>query len=111
MKRDRTPCVYLLASDYRGVLYTGVTSNLPGRIWQDREGVTGGFTSHYKVFRLVYIEVFDTMDEAIAREKQIKNWRRQWKINLIEAANPHWRDLASDLGFEPLPPRRGGHGP
>jgi putative endonuclease len=56
------------------------------------------------------MEIFDSMTDAIAREKQIKNWRRQWKINLIEQGNPHWRDLATDLGFEPLPPRGTGDG-
>lgn len=105
MKRDLQPCVYTLASGYSGTLYTGVTSDLPARVWQHREGITGGFTSEHSVHTLVHFEVFDTMEAAILREKQIKNWRRQWKINLIEDTNPHWRDLASDLGFEPLPPR------
>ncbi|MEL7446174.1 MAG: GIY-YIG nuclease family protein, partial [Pseudomonadota bacterium] len=100
------PCTYTLASGYRGALYTGVTSDLPARLWQHREGTIGGFTSEYAVRRLVHFEVFETMESAIAREKQIKNWRRQWKINFIEEANPRWRDLACDLGFEPLPPRR-----
>ncbi len=77
MKRDFQPCVYILASGYRGTLYTGVTSDLPARVWQHRDGTTGGFTSKNTVHRLVHFEVFDAMDGAITREKQIKNWRRQ----------------------------------
>ena len=108
MKRDREPCVYILASGYRGTLYVGVTSDLIARVWQHREGTTGGFTSGHAVHRFVHCEACDTMPQAIAREKQIKNWRRQWKINLIEAGNPRWRDLACDFGFAPLPMRRTG---
>ncbi|HXG80195.1 MAG TPA: GIY-YIG nuclease family protein [Sphingomicrobium sp.] len=99
---ERIPCVYLLASGFHGTLYTGVTSNLPGRTWQHREEVTGGFTKRYGVKRLVWFEVHETMDGAIRREKQIKRWHRQWKIELIEAENPTWRDLAEDFGFESL---------
>ncbi len=89
MKCDIQPCIYIMASGVRGTQYTGVTSDLPARLWQHREGTTGGFTSQYAVHRLVHFEVFGAMDAAITREKQIKNWRRQWKINLIEDANPH----------------------
>lgn len=110
MSRNFQPCAYILASTYRGTLYTGVTSDLAARLWQHRSGATDGFTSEHAVYRLVHFEFFDTMDAAISREKQIKNWRRQWKVNLIEQSNPQWRDLASDLGFEPLPPRRAGDG-
>ena len=110
MNRNREPFVYILASGYRGTLYTGATSDLPKRIWQHRNGETKGFTSEHAVFRLVHHEAFATMNEAIAREKQIKNWRRQWKINLIEETNPNWRDLASDFGFAPLPSRSTGDG-
>ena len=110
MKRNREPCIYILASGYRGTLYTGVTSDLPARIWQHRSGITGGFVGQHKVYRLVHFETFVTMQEAIAREKQIKNWRRQWKINLIEESNPGWRDLATDFGFDPLSLRVTGDG-
>jgi len=99
---ERIPCVYLLASGFHGTLYAGVTSNLPCRIWQHREEITGGFTKLYGVKRLVWFEVHDTMDAAIRREKTIKRWRRQWKLELIERENPSWRDLAEDLGFESL---------
>lgn len=79
-----------------------MTSNLMQRIFQHRKGLTKGFARKYNLNRLVYFEQFDTMELAIAREKQLKNWHRDWKINLIEAANPEWRDLAEDFGFEPI---------
>jgi len=91
-----------MAGQRRGTLYVGVTSDPIARVHQHREGTYEGFTSSYGVKRLVHIEYFATMNEAIAREKQIKRWHRQWKINLIEASNPAWRDLALGLGFPPL---------
>jgi putative endonuclease len=100
---DRQPCVYILASQPRGTLYIGVTSDLPGRLYQHRTRATRGFTSRYGVLRLVHFEPFDDMYTAISREKQLKRWHRQWKINLIEESNPNWRDLAITLGFDPLP--------
>ena len=99
---ERVPCVYLLANGFHGTLYTGVTSQLLGRIWQHREEVTRGFTSRYGVKRLVWFEVHETMDTAIGREKSIKRWQRRWKIELIERENPTWRDLAEDFGFDSL---------
>jgi putative endonuclease len=99
---ERTPCVYLLASSFHGTLYTGVTSNLLGRVWQHREEVTGGFTKRYDVKRLVWFEVHETMESAISREKSIKRWQRRWKVELIERQNPTWRDLAEDFGFDSL---------
>ena len=102
---DRLPCVYILASAYLGTLYVGVTSNLLGRIMQHRDGLFGGFTSRYGVYRLVWFEMADTMASAISTEKRIKKWRRDWKIALIEANNPTWDDLAVGLGLEPLPRR------
>jgi len=110
MKRNIEPCTYIMASGYRETLYTGVTSNLMARIAHHRDRTFKGFTSRYSVALLVHFEMFDTMETAITREKQIKAWRRQWKINLIEEGNPRWRDLACDLGFAPLPPRRAGDG-
>ena len=77
-------------------MYIGVTSDLMGRLYQHREGMTGGFTARYGVNRLVYFEMHGSMDEAIAREKRLKNWKRDWKIELIERDNLEWRDL-SDL--------------
>lgn len=100
--RDRQPCVYILASGHYGTLYTGVTSALLGRIHQHREEITVGFSARYGVKRLVYYEMYEDMATAIAREKTVKKWPRQWKINLIEERNPTWADLAVGFGFEPL---------
>ena len=110
MRQERNPCVYILASGRYGALYIGVTSNLLQRLVQHREGLLPGFTSRYKVHRLVYFEMFGDMERAILREKQLKAWRRQWKINLINAENPHWVDLAVGLGLPPLDPRGGRNG-
>src|SRR5688572_33178724 len=106
MRQERNPCVYILANGRYGALYIGVTSNLLQRLVQHREGLLPGFTSRYKVHRLVHFEMFGDMERAIAREKQLKNWHRQWKINLINAENPEWRDLAVGLGLPSLAPRR-----
>ena len=103
---DRIPCVYLLASGFHGTLYTGVTSELVGRTYQHREEMTAGFTKRYQVKRLVWFEVHETMESAILREKQLKRWRRTWKLELIEAQNPTWRDLAEDFGFQSLVKKR-----
>lgn|SRR5690242_12732096 len=102
VERERLPCVYILARSYHGTLYTGVTSNLIGRIIQHREGSFDGFTKRYGIRTLVYYEVVDTMEAAIQREKQIKRWRREYKYNLIERLNPAWNDLAVGLGLPPL---------
>lgn len=93
-----------MASDRNGTLYIGVTSNLMARIYQHRKKAMDGFTARYDVNRLVWFEMCDTMEVAIVREKQLKNWKRKWKLDLIEAGNPRWRDLAEDLGFDPLSP-------
>ena len=102
MHQDFQPCVYLLASKRNGTLYIGVTSNLLARIHQHRTGAVRGFTREYAVKQLVWFEQHATMDSAITREKRIKKWNRAWKLQLIEAENPDWRDLAEDLGFESL---------
>ncbi len=94
---ERQPCVYLLASRRNGTLYTGVTSNLVKRVWEHKHHTVEGFTKKYRVERLVWYEVHETMESAITREKAIKNWKRVWKINVIEAMNPRWRDLYSDV--------------
>ena len=99
---ERSPAVYIMASGFHGTLYTGVTSNLLQRIQQHRSGETPGFTTRYGVHRLVWFEMHEEMEQAIRREKQLKNWKRQWKLELIEQANPRWRDLAEDSAFEPL---------
>ncbi len=95
--REFAPAAYILASQRNGTLYTGVTSDLPGRISQHRQGIGSQFTSKYGVHQLVWFEMHDTMATAIAREKQIKAWRRAWKLALIERENPHWRDLFETL--------------
>jgi putative endonuclease len=102
MYADFSPTVYLLASRRNGTLYAGVTSNLLARIHQHRHGLVRGFTREYGVKLLVWFEQHPTMDSAITREKRIKKWNRAWKLELIEAGNPEWRDLAEDFGFEPL---------
>ena len=99
----KQPCAYILASREYGTLYVGVTSNLIARLWQHRSGEGKGFTSRYTVYRLVRFELFETMYEAVSREKQLKRWHRQWKINLIESENPKWIDLAPSLGLPLLP--------
>jgi putative endonuclease len=78
-------------------LYVGVTSDIIRRAWEHRTDVVDGFTRDYGVHRLVFIEFHDTMEQAILREKRIKRWRRAWKLELIERANPQWRDLYDDL--------------
>jgi len=102
---DRQPCVYILASDRNGTIYIGVTSDLMKRLCQHRSGDVSGFTSRYGITKLVRFELFGEMLLAIAREKQLKNWRREWKLNLIEQDNPRWEDLAPSLGFELGEPR------
>ena len=89
----KQPCIYLLASRKNGTLYTGVTSNLVQRIWQHKNDQTDGFTKRYGVHLLVWYEMHDAMESAIAREKAIKEWKRAWKLELIEATNPQWLDL------------------
>jgi putative endonuclease len=91
------PCVYILASDRIGTLYIGVTSDLAKRIWEHKNGVVAGFTEKYDVHMLVWIEQHETMESAISREKNIKDWRRAWKVRLIEESNPEWRDLYTDI--------------
>jgi putative endonuclease len=89
--------VYLLASKPYGTLYAGVTSDIAKRIWEHKNKVVPGFTARYGVGTLVWFEVHDTMEAAIRREKQIKEWKRAWKISLIEHDNPHWIDLFPNL--------------
>lgn len=93
----KLPCVYLMASKRNGTLYIGVTSDLIQRVWQHKNDATDGFTKRYGVHTLVWYDVCDSMAAAIAREKAMKEWKRAWKIRLIEETNPDWRDLYSDL--------------
>ncbi|MBM7850600.1 putative endonuclease [Methylopila capsulata] len=85
--------VYILASQPRGTLYVGVTSDLPKRVWRHRESLVRGFTKTYGVHRLVWFEPHESAESAIQREKRLKTWLRSWKIELIEQSNPHWDDL------------------
>jgi len=94
---EAQPCVYILASQRNGTLYTGVTRDPIKRIWQHKEGLVPGFSKKYAVPLLVYIELHDTMSAAIKREKQTKEWKRAWKIELIESGSPEWRDLYDDI--------------
>jgi putative endonuclease len=102
MRPDFSPTLYLLASRRNGTLYAGVTSNLVARIHQHREALVRGFTRDDGVKLLVWFEQHPTMKSAITREKRIKKWNRAWKLELIEADNPDWRDLAEDFGFASL---------
>ena len=89
----KDPCTYILASKPNGVLYVGVTSDLWGRMSEHKQGIFPGFTKRYGVKTLVYYEFHTSMDDAITREKRIKEWQRAWKIRLILSVNPQWLDL------------------
>ena len=95
--RERLPAVYIVASQRNGTLYTGVTSNLPGRIWQHKTGSFEGFSQRHGCKILVWFEMHETMESAIVREKRIKEWQRAWKLRLIEERNPDWDDLYESL--------------
>ncbi len=94
---EHRPTVYILANKPYGVLYIGVTSNLPGRVCQHRQKLINGFCKQYNVDRLVWFEQHEHMYGAITREKQLKKWNRDWKIELIETINPAWIDLYDDI--------------
>jgi putative endonuclease len=94
---QKQPCVYILASQRNGTLYTGVTSNLIRRVWEHKNNCVEGFTKQYGVHQLVYFEFHDDMVAAITREKRIKKWNRDWKLRLIEERNPEWKDLYDGL--------------
>lgn len=89
--------VYILASQRNGTLYIGVTSDLNQRVWQHRNHNIAGFTQKYRVDQLVYYEIYDDINVAINREKQLKRWNRAWKIELIEELNPDWLDLFEEV--------------
>jgi putative endonuclease len=93
----KQPCVYLLASKRNDTLYVGVTSDLIQRVWQHKNDLAEGFTKRYGVHRLVWYEECGTMEAAISREKAIKEWKRAWKIRLIENRNPEWKDIYNEL--------------
>jgi putative endonuclease len=89
--------VYILASKKKGTLYIGVTSDLVKRIYEHKHDLVEGFSKQYKVHNLVYFEITESIESAIAREKKLKKWNREWKIRLIEKSNPEWRDLYAEL--------------
>lgn len=89
--------VYIMASKRNGTLYVGVTNDLIRRAYEHKNKTKEGFTSRHDVSRLVYFETHEDVNEAIKREKQLKKWRRKWKLNLIEEHNPYWNDLADTL--------------
>ncbi|MHB9096464.1 MAG: GIY-YIG nuclease family protein [Syntrophales bacterium] len=94
---NRRPAVYILASRRNGTLYIGVTSDLAKRVWEHHNNVVEGFTERYGIHQLVWYELHENMESAITREKQLKEWKRQWKLKLIEATNPHWLDLYPNI--------------
>lgn len=94
----RTFYIYIMASRSR-VLYVGITNDLARRVSEHKEGRISGFTSKYRVTRLVHFEEFGDVRKAIAREKQLKDWRRSRKVQLVEERNPTWADLAENLSF------------
>jgi putative endonuclease len=94
---ERGGFVYILTNRAHGVLYIGVTADIDQRIWQHRNGMGSKFCRKYGLDRLVLVEEYPTIEEAIAREKQLKKWQRAWKIELIESANPDWQDLGAKM--------------
>ncbi|MDH4330391.1 MAG: GIY-YIG nuclease family protein [Candidatus Moranbacteria bacterium] len=90
-------CVYIITNNNNTALYIGVTSNLQKRIWEHRNKITKGFTKKYNCEKLVYFEQTENVYSALNREKQLKNWHRQWKIDLISKNNPEWKDLFEEL--------------
>jgi len=94
---EKNFAVYILASRRNGTLYIGVTSDLPKRAWEHREGVVEGFTKEYGVKTLVWFEMHENAESAIIREKRLKKWNRAWKLRLIEEGNPEWKDLYDEI--------------
>ena len=89
--------VYIMANKRNGTIYIGVTSNLPTRVWQHKNNIMESFTKKYSTHNLVYFEQHQNMRSAIDREKQIKKWKRKWKLELIQEENPNWKDLYEDI--------------
>ena len=94
---DKTSYVYILVSQRNGTLYIGVTSNVIKRVWEHKNKIVEGFTKEYGVDKLVYFEQHEDITYAIRREKRLKFWKRQWKLDLIEKSNPQWKDLYDDI--------------
>lgn len=89
--------VYMMSNKQDGVLYIGVTSDIVKRVYEHKNGFVDGFTKQYNLKNLVYYEIYDDIEEAIKREKQLKNWHREWKIELVNKQNPHWEDLYESI--------------
>ena len=96
----KTYYVYIMASGKNGTIYIGVTNSLERRLYEHKNHLIKGFTAAYNVNKLVYYEQSSSIESAIAREKQLKAWKRAWKITLIEKENPAWRDLADELSLD-----------
>jgi putative endonuclease len=94
---NKHPAVYILASERNGTLYIGVTSDLVKRIWEHKKNIIAGFTKRYAIHRLVWYEMHESMESAIEREKRLKEWKRKWKLELIESTNPKGEDLYDTL--------------
>ena len=97
LRMIKQPCVYIMANRRNGTLYVGVTSDLIKRVYEHKSDAVDGFTKAHRLHSLVWFEQHDTMESAILREKAIKEWKRTWKLELIEQTNSYWRDLYSDL--------------
>ena len=93
----KQPCVYIMASGRNGTIYIGVTSDVIKRVWEHKSDLVSSFTSRYKIHDLAWYEAHETLESAITRESALKNWKRKWKLELIETANPGWRDLYADV--------------
>ena len=98
MREDKRYYVYILAKEKNGTLYVGITNNLERRIWEHKNNLVKGFTEKYKIHNLVYYEVYGEIGMALYREKLIKRWPRNWKMNVIEKENPYWKDLYESIG-------------
>ncbi|MFA5360139.1 MAG: GIY-YIG nuclease family protein [Patescibacteria group bacterium] len=97
MYKEKLSYLYIIASGKNGTLYIGITANLQNRINEHKQGLVEGFTKKYNIKNLVYYEIFGDIKEAITKEKQLKKWKREWKIKLIEKYNPGWEDLYNKL--------------
>jgi putative endonuclease len=94
---NKQPAVYIMANRRNGMLYIGVTSNFIKRIWEHKNDMVKGFAKRYSVHQLVWYELHENMESAIVREKRLKDWKREWKLELIENQNPNWVDLYDTL--------------